>query len=96
MVRTSAVNAMVKCITSTTRTSHRQTVRGSEASKMHEDDLKYMGDDITFCWAHCKTDCRRKPEHIILKDRPHSYADFSRVCMAYEPKEDEDDSNNQS
>ena len=55
---------------------------------MENEDLKYLGDDITFCTADCKTDCRRKPKYIRLKDRPHSYADFSEVCMAYEGKDE--------
>lgn len=54
---------------------------------MENEHLKYFGDDITFCEADCETDCRRKPKYIILKDRPHSFADFSKNCMAYEPKE---------
>ena len=55
---------------------------------MEKEYLKYFGDDITFCEADCETDCRRKPKYIRLKDRPHSFADFSENCMAYEPKED--------
>ena len=53
---------------------------------MEWEELKYLGDDITFCTAECDTDCRRKPKYIRLKDRPHSFADFSDKCMAYEPK----------
>lgn len=59
---------------------------------MENEHLKYFGDDITFCVADCETDCRRKPKYIILKDRPHSYADFSKNCMAYEPKGNSDES----
>ena len=58
---------------------------------MENEYLKHFGDDITFCTADCEVDCRRKPKYIFHKDRPHSYADFSRNCMAYEPKEDGDD-----
>lgn len=56
---------------------------------MEWEGLQYLGDDITFCTAKCATKCRRKPRYIRLKDRPHSYADFSDKCMAYEPKERE-------
>lgn len=49
--------------------------------------LNGFGDDMTFCVAECEADCRRKPEHIIDKTRPHSFADFSKDCPAYEPKE---------
>ena len=49
--------------------------------------LKYLGDDITFCTAKCIIDCRRKPNYIFHKDRPHSFADFSKNCMAYKPDE---------
>lgn len=56
---------------------------------MEFEDLKYFGDDITFCTADCETDCMRKPEHIRLKDRPHSFSDFSNGCMAYVPRVDE-------
>ena len=55
---------------------------------MEAEDLKYFGDDITFCTAECEVDCMRKPSHIRLKDRPHSFADFSKNCMAYEPQTD--------
>lgn len=56
---------------------------------MKFEELKYLGDDITFCTADCETPCRRKPEHIRLKDRPHSYSDFSEVCVEYKPKKGE-------
>lgn len=55
---------------------------------MVNEELKYLGDDITFCRAKCSTECRRKPEYIRMKDRPHSFADFSANCMAYEPQEE--------
>ena len=55
---------------------------------MEFEELKYFGDDITFCTAECETDCVRKPSRIKLNDRPHSFADFSRNCMAYEPKDE--------
>lgn len=56
--------------------------------EMENEPLKYLGDDITFCTAACNTPCRRKPEHIRMKDRPHSFADFSTNCMAFEPREE--------
>lgn len=59
---------------------------------MENEELKYLGDDITFCLANCSTKCRRQPQYIRLKDRPHSYADFSKNCMAYEPKGADDGS----
>lgn len=49
--------------------------------------LKKFGDDITFCVAECKTDCRRKVEYVFHKDRPYSYSNFSSVCKAYRTKE---------
>lgn len=52
---------------------------------------RYYSDDITWCMAECMTDCPRKPKYIRDKSIPHSFADFSKNCMAYEPKEDEDD-----
>ena len=57
------------------------------AGEVEYDDLKYLGDDITFCTAHCCTDCRRQPKYMRIKDRPHSFANFSANCMAYNPKE---------
>ena len=53
----------------------------------------FGSDDRTFCTADCamKETCSRNPAQIIEKQYPHSYADFSRVCMAYEPKEYDDD-----
>jgi len=53
----------------------------------------FGSDDRTFCTADCamKETCSRNPAQIIEKQYPHSYADFSRVCMAYEPKEDGDE-----
>ena len=57
---------------------------------MENEFLKYFGDDITFCTAECMVDCRRNPKYIFHKNRPHSYSDFSGVCMAYEPKENDD------
>lgn len=53
---------------------------------MENEFLKRFGDDITFCTADCAVDCRRKPEYIFHRDRPHSFVDFSKECMAYEPK----------
>lgn len=50
--------------------------------------LKNFGDDITFCVADCKTDCRRKPAHIINKYKPHSFTNFSEVCKSYRPSDE--------
>lgn len=49
-------------------------------------------EDITFCVADCKmkAQCYRNPELIKEPQYPHSYADFSRSCMAYEPRENDD------
>lgn len=58
---------------------------------MENEYLKYFGDDITFCTANCEVDCRRKPKYIFHRDRPHSFADFSSNCMAYTPKEYDDE-----
>ena len=55
---------------------------------MENEFLKRFGDDITFCTANCEVDCIRKPEYIFHKGRPHRFADFSKECMAYEPKEE--------
>lgn len=45
---------------------------------------RYYSDDITWCMAECMTDCPRKPKYIRDKTIPHSFADFSSNCMAYE------------
>ena len=47
-----------------------------------------MSDDITFCIAECNTKCFRKPSRIRDRSIPHSFADFSKNCMAYEPKDE--------
>lgn len=44
-------------------------------------------EDITFCTAECKTRCYRKPSRIKDHTIPHSFADLSKHCMAYEPKD---------
>ena len=44
----------------------------------------YYSDDITWCTAECMTECPRKPKYIRDKTIPHSYADLSKECMAYE------------
>ena len=44
-----------------------------------------FADDITFCLARCKTPCFRQPENIVDRTIPHSYADFSTTCSAYNP-----------
>ena len=46
----------------------------------------WFGDDITWCMAKCKTDCPRQPRYIRDKSIPHSFADFSKECMAYRMK----------
>ena len=45
-------------------------------------------DDITFCTADCamKDSCYRNPALIKEPQYPHSFADFSKNCMAYEPQ----------
>ena len=50
--------------------------------RMKETD-RFPTDDITWCMAECSTDCPRKPMYIRDKTIPHSFADFSGVCMAY-------------
>lgn len=47
-----------------------------------------MSDDITFCIAECKTKCFRNPSRIRDRSIPHSFADFSMNCMAYEPNDE--------
>lgn len=49
-------------------------------------------DDMTFCTADCamKDECYRNPALIKEPQYPHSYADFSNNCMAYEPRDHED------
>lgn len=51
----------------------------------------FGSDDITFCIADCamKDKCYRNPEYIKEPQYPHSYADFSKSCMAYNPKQTE-------
>lgn len=49
---------------------------------------RYCSDDITWCVAECVTDCPRQPKYIRDTTIPHSYSDFSKVCMAYEGKEE--------
>lgn len=56
---------------------------------MKEKD-RFVTDDITWCTAECETDCPRKPKYIRNKTIPHSYADFSNNCMAYEPRGESD------
>lgn len=47
---------------------------------------RFPTDDITWCMAECATDCPRKPRYIRDKLIPHSFADFSKGCMAYTEK----------
>lgn len=49
---------------------------------------RFPTDDITWCWSDCATDCPRQPKYIRDKTIPHSYADFSRNCMGYQPKDE--------
>lgn len=45
-----------------------------------------MSEDMTYCLANCKNmaTCYRNPKRIKQHDIPHSYSDFSKVCMGYE------------
>lgn len=61
-------------------------VINGKARMMRAED-RYYSDDITWCMAECKTDCPRQPRYIRDKTIPHSYADFSNVCMGYEQTE---------
>lgn len=67
-------------------------VQGKEEKEqtMKERD-RYYSDDITWCMAECLTDCPRKPKYIRDNTIPHSFADFSSNCMAYTPKEYDDE-----
>lgn len=49
-----------------------------------------MTEDMTYCLADCKNKetCYRNPDNIREHGIPHSYSDFSRVCMGYERRED--------
>lgn len=49
-----------------------------------------MSEDMTYCVAECKnkSSCYRNPKKIKRHDISHSYADFSRVCMGYEHKDE--------
>ena len=58
---------------------------------MEYEYLKYLGDDVTFCMANCRTDCRRNPKYIFHKDKPHSFSDFSKICKAYREKEEKNE-----
>lgn len=52
---------------------------------------RFPTDDITWCVADCVTDCPRQPKYIRERMIPHSYADFSKSCMGYQPKEHDDE-----
>ena len=67
--------------------------RKRKEKSMEFEYLNAFGDDMTFCLAKCRKDCRRKPEHIIDKRFPHSFSDFSEVCEAYEPEEEREEEN---
>ena len=47
-------------------------------------------EDMTYCTADCamKDGCYRNPALIKEPQYPHSFADFSKNCMAYEPKDE--------
>ena len=47
-------------------------------------------EDMTYCTADCamKDSCYRNPALIKEPQYSHSFADFSKNCMAYEPKEE--------
>ena len=49
-----------------------------------------MSEDMTYCIADCnnKGTCYRNPKRIREHNIPHSYADFSKVCMGYERKDE--------
>lgn len=51
---------------------------------------RFASDDVTWCVANCVTDCPRQPKYIRERMIPHSYADFSKSCMGYTPKEYDD------
>ena len=44
-----------------------------------------MNEDMTYCVANCKNKatCYRNPKRIKQHNIPHSYSDFSKVCMGY-------------
>lgn len=47
---------------------------------------EWTSEDMTYCVANCKNKatCYRNPKRIKQYNIPHSYADFSKVCMGYE------------
>lgn len=49
------------------------------------EEIRWLGDDITFCAAKCKTKCARQPSMRRNKDIPYSVSDFSEKCGAYKP-----------
>lgn len=57
---------------------------------MKESD-RFATDDIAWCMANCSTDCPRQPRYIRDKLIPHSFADFSKGCMAYTEKGADDE-----
>ena len=57
---------------------------------MKETD-RFVTDDVTWCMAECSTDCPRQPRYIRDKLIPHSFADFSKECMAYVEKGADDE-----
>lgn len=54
---------------------------------------RFPSDDITWCLAECKKDCPRQPRYIRDNTILHSFADFSSKCVAYTPKEYDDEVN---
>lgn len=53
---------------------------------------RFPTDDITWCWSDCVTDCPRQPKYIRDNTKFHSFANFSSQCVAYTPKEYDDES----
>lgn len=56
-----------------------------------EESRRFPTDDITWCWSDCVTDCPRQPKYIRDNTIPHSFSDFSSKCVAYTPKEYDDE-----
>lgn len=67
-----------------------ECTENGERNTMKESD-RFPTDDITWCWSDCVTDCPRQPKYIRDNTIPHSFADFSSKCVAYTPKEYDDE-----